>query len=194
MRRRPVDHVKVTLAVVAVVGVITSGVQCRDSRAERAERAAERAEDRADLAAARAELAAAKARQLDVSLSFVAPVAKGMQFPMGLNFRAVNPGHQIHTVTVAAAGLILPDGSPLWFGRGIGDWQFPKRIVPGENAGVHFAGKDLAQLCDALETRGFSGTGALIGFCEDGENRLHRSAPLQFNIDEALALAKEGES
>ncbi len=137
---------------------------------------------------------AERARQLDVRLFFVAPVAKGVQLPMGLNFEAVNPGHQSHGVTVAAAGLILPGGSSLWFGRGRGDWEFPKRIIPGENAATHFAGKDLAQLCDDLGSWGLNGTVGLIAFCEDGEHKLHKSAPLQFNIDEAQALAKQGGS
>jgi len=163
-----------------------------DRAADREERAADRAADReeraAERATERAERAAEEARQLDVNLSFLAPLAKGVRQPMGLNFEAVNPGHQSHTITVAAAGLELPDGSPHWFGRDAGDRPFfPQRIIPGENTAIHFAGKDLEQLCHDLESRGLNGTVALIGFCEDAEHRLHKSAPLQFNIDNPLA-------
>jgi hypothetical protein len=129
-----------------------------------------------------------RARRLDVTLSFGAPVAKGVQLPTGLHFRAVNPGYQ--AVAVAAAGLFLPDGSRVWFGHGTGDWQFPKGVAPGENIGILFAGQDLTALCRDLGRRGFNGTISLVGFCEDGEGRLHRSIPLQFPIEDARKLAR----
>ena len=153
--------------LIALYGAVLSTFQLLDSRAE-------------------------KARRLDVSLSFDAPIAKGKQFQRGLHLTAVNPGYQV--VTVDAAGLILPDGSRLWFSRLSADLEFPHRIAPGDNARKPWAGQDLATLCDSVALRTFtitsSGTVTLIGFYEDGEHRLHKSAPLPFNIEEARKLAR----
>jgi len=152
----------VALAI-ALYGAVLSTVQWRDSRAE-------------------------KERRLDVSLAFGSPVAKGRQFPTGLEFKAENPGYQI--VHVAAGGLFLPDGSILWFGRGTGDWQFPKDIGPGGNAGILWVSQDLATLCDSLIARGLNGTVTLTGFCQDGLGKFHKSEPLEFSIDDARKLAR----
>jgi len=121
-------------------------------------------------------------------LSFASPVAKGEHFPTGLQFKAVNPGYQV--LTVAAAGFVLPDGSRLWFGHGTGDWQFPKQIAPGENAGILWTGQDLITLCDALAARGFSEMVMLTAFCQDGIGEFHESDPLKFNTEDARKLAR----
>jgi hypothetical protein len=148
--------------VIAAYGAVLSTVQWRNSQAE-------------------------KARRLEVTLAFGSPVAKGVLFPRGLQFKASNPGYQV--VTVAAAGLFLPNGSRLWFGRGEGDWRFPKAIGPGENAGILWAGQDLVTLCDSLVAHGCSGPVTLVGFCQDGLGGFHTSEPLKFDVAEARKLA-----
>jgi len=152
------------IALIALYGAVLSTYQLLDSRAE-------------------------KARHLDVSLYFDAPIAKGLQFQRGLCLKATNPGYQ--EVTVVAAGLLLPDGSRILVqNRPSSDWQVPLRIPPGENRSVLWVGQDLSTLCDRLVSRGFNGKVRLIGFFADGEDRSHKSTPLQFGIDEALKLVR----
>ena len=155
------------IALIALYGAVLSTYQLLDSRAE-------------------------KARHLDVSLYFDAPIAKGVQYPKGLVFKAMNPGYR--EVTVAGVGLILPDGSRKWFVRGSDNWQFPNSIAPGDNGWILLGGHDLATICDYVAHRAFTitfnGTVPLIGFCQDGEGRVYESAPLQLNIEDALKLAR----
>ena len=149
--------------LIAIYGASLSTIQWHDSRAE-------------------------KARRLDVSLSFDAPIAKGVLQRGGLLLKATNPGYQV--VTVTAAGLILPDGKICLMSVDSGEWQFPKRIAPGENSLILYTGQHLAYLCNSVASRGFNGTVTLIGFCVDGEDKFHKSVPLQFNIEDALKLAR----
>jgi hypothetical protein len=131
---------------------------------------------------------AEKARRLDVRLFFGAPIAKGKQYRAGLQIKAANPGYQ--PVTVTTAGVIFPSGRRFCVDRAKGTWEFGSPIPPGENKTVLLAGDDLVALCQALRGDGFQESVTLVGFYEDALNRLHKSDPFAFAIDDALELAR----
>lgn len=165
-RRRSRDWGKavpwVALAI-ALYGAVVSTLQWHDSQAE-------------------------KARLLDVRLFFGAPIAKGVQRPMGLQVKASNPGYQ--PVVVTTAGVFFPDGDRFSVDRAKGGWEFPRSIAPGENTTVLLAGQSLEALCKSLLALGYRGTVTLVGFYEDALNTVHRSDPFDFRIEDALKLAR----
>jgi hypothetical protein len=121
-------------------------------------------------------------------------VKGGSQYLDGLHLMAINPGYQ--PVQVVTAGMYLLDGAPYPADSPYpaypekGEWEFPCYIDPSNNRAVTLSGMKLRAFCDALEDAGRTGTIRLVGFYEDGTNKVHKSVPLQFNIDEALKLAR----
>ena len=122
---------------------------------------------------------AEKARRVEVSLVFGGTMAKGVIYQQALLIMVRNPGYQ--EVSIAGAGVLLPDGGQIY----VLDPKAPSRVSPGDNLQGRWAGQDLVGLCDFIAAKGFNGTVTLIGFCEDGLGVLHKSAPLQFDVQGA---------
>jgi hypothetical protein len=139
------------------------------------------------------------ARRLDVKLLWgTAAYRGGAEQRVGLHLAAANPGHQ--PVRVTKAGIFLPDGppipesSPYCIIPSSGNWEFPCYVDPDDNRVITLDGPRLTAFCEALVNGGRTGTVALVGFYVEGSDlesrRPHKSIPLQFDIGEALKLAR----
>lgn len=144
---------------------------------------------------------AEKARRLDVELFRGSVlVGSGAQRLDGWHLVASNspPGR---AVRVSGAGIFLPDGppypssSPAWIVPTKGDWKFPCHVEEDDSRIITLTAPTLKALCEGLAAGGRTGSVNLVGFyVEAGTQKRYTSEPVQFNIDEALALAKEGGS
>ncbi len=164
--------------IIAGLSLLVNVAQWRDAKAERTERAAARDEE--------------MARKIDVNLLFPATVAdeEGLH-AFGLVLEALNPSYQ--DMYVSGVGFRLPDGSIRLQYPTSGDPRPPCDLPKHRPLKVLVAGPELTALCEQLLRSGQNGTVTLVGFCIDGLNTTHTSEPLEFDIDEALALANAGD-
>lgn len=160
---------------IAVYGAFLSTLKCSDRRAE-------------------------KARELEVIMVWGrADMKGGMEHKNGLQLVAVNPGHQKARITKAGIfssnNSLLPYSLHYTVAPTNDDGGLPVYVEPDDNYVIALEGKDLKDLCDALSARGLTGTVTLVGFYIRGSDVLaenpFKSKPLQFNIDEALKLARD---
>lgn len=130
-------------------------------------------------------------RRLEVTLLFDVMFAPGgVQLPKALVIRAKNPPPQTHDMWVNQAGVVFPNGSMLLAPKAPGDWQFPCLVRPGQSRSYLFSRQALQSICDFARSNGYGDTVDMVGFYVDGDDRVHKSKPLQFNIEEGLKLAR----
>ena len=92
---------------------------------------------------------------------------------------AQNVGHK--AVTLSSKGLLLPKKGRLFLLNPKSDVSFPYELLPERDCRVWIEAR---QLATDLKSRGFSGRVRLVGYYGDQADRIHKSKPFKFDVDD----------
>lgn len=92
---------------------------------------------------------------------------------------ASNPGQK--ETTLSTQGFLLPDKNQLIFPNPQTNVTFPYRLLPGRNCQIWIEAREIAR---TLKSRNFSGKVKLIGFYRDQVDKVYKSKPYEFDVDD----------
>jgi hypothetical protein len=92
---------------------------------------------------------------------------------------ASNPGQK--AVVLSAQGFMLPDKRSMVFPNAQTNVTFPYELLPAKSCQIWIEAREIAE---TLKSHGFSKKVKLIGFYRDQLDKVYKSKPYKFDIDE----------